>query len=170
MVSALLLNPSKNRLFLHCTNVVSLLQPRRLTGSPCTGWLLWALITALDGLSVYLGVISNSSEGWYDPMMTSGDMLITVHSWDRHMSAVTLNEWRRIYLWSCSVYFVSTVGSESNLLEAVEKNALMDFMENMENITSSVNWLIIYKADMQDKLSDILSWHMKKNDRNAGLR
>lgn len=62
------------------------------------------------------------------------------------------------------------LGSESNLLEAVEKNALMDFMENMENITSSVNWLIIYKADMQDKLSDILSWHMKKNDRNAGLR
>lgn len=80
MVSALLLNPSKNRLFLQCTNIVSLLQPRHSTGSPCTGWLVWALITALNGLSIYLGVISNSSEGRYDLMMTSGDMLITVGS------------------------------------------------------------------------------------------
>lgn len=49
MVSALLLNPSKNRLFLHCTNVVSLLQPKRSTGSP----LHW-----LTSLSL------NHSTGW----------------------------------------------------------------------------------------------------------
>lgn len=36
MVSALLLNHSKNRLFLHCTNIKSLLQPKRSTYSPWT--------------------------------------------------------------------------------------------------------------------------------------
>lgn len=80
MVLAPKLNPSKNRLFLHCTNVVSLLQPRRSAGSPSTGWTVWVLFTTLDGLSVYLGVISDSTEGWYDPTMTSGDALITVDS------------------------------------------------------------------------------------------
>lgn len=61
MVSATLPNHSKNRLFLHCTNIVSLLQSTHSTGSPCTGSLAWALIKAMDRLRVYLGVMSNSS-------------------------------------------------------------------------------------------------------------
>lgn len=120
MVSALLLNPSKNRLFLHCTNVVSLLQPRRSTGSPCTGWLVGALITAKDGLSVYLGVISNSSEGWYDPTMTSGDTLITVGSGE---NACLLLHWMNEEEFNLDPVQCSLLlGSVSNLLLAVEKN------------------------------------------------
>lgn len=47
--------------------------------------ILWTLITAPNGLSTYLGVISNSSEGWCDLMMTYGGMLITVGSGGTHV-------------------------------------------------------------------------------------
>lgn len=51
--------------------ILSLLQPRHSTSSHLAVWLVWLLITALHGPSVYLGVISDSSEGWYDLLMTS---------------------------------------------------------------------------------------------------
>lgn len=118
MVSATLLNPSKNRLFLHCTNVVSLLQSTHSIGFPCSGSLVWALIKALDKLRMYLGVISNSSEGWYDPVMTSGDTVITRSSGESK-SAVTLKDWRIIYL--RSVQFTLFSGNVSHLLSPVKK-------------------------------------------------
>lgn len=75
-LSALLLNPSKNRLFLQCSNTVTI-------PAKALNWLLcipWTLITLLKGLSTDQGVISNSLEGWYDLMMTYGGMLITISS------------------------------------------------------------------------------------------
>lgn len=94
-LTALLLNLSKNRLFLQCSNTVTV-------PAKALNWLLcipWTLITMLKGLSTDQGVISNSLEGRYDLMTTHGGMLITISSSDgrmgrgRHMSSIRADRW-----------------------------------------------------------------------------
>lgn len=53
--------------------IMSLLQPRHSTSYHRAVWRVWLIITALHGPSVYLRVISDSSVGWYDLLMTSSD-------------------------------------------------------------------------------------------------
>lgn len=52
---------------------LSLLQPRHSTSSLRAVGLVWLLITAPNGPSVYPGVISDFSGAWYDLPITSSD-------------------------------------------------------------------------------------------------
>lgn len=132
----LLLNSSKNRLLLQCSNTVT-------APAKTLKWLLCilpTLITPLKGLSTDQGVISDSLEGWYDLMMTYGGMLITISSsqgrvdgwWWGHMSAIRAYRWN---VWLHILFIVFLL--DSGFL-------IMEIWEILVDSASEINKLAVY--------------------------